>query len=93
MNTMKVISEAVDYGDAPEIFVTGYSTVTRISAGVIRETFYAEHLSSDGTMEKRVALHLLWDAQQWIAAHRAEMMTAVSRLTPTQPTAENAQLH
>jgi hypothetical protein len=92
MNTMKIISQAVDYGDAPEIFVTGYSMVMRVSAGVIRETFYAVRQLSDGTMERRVTINLLWDAGEWLAAHRPEMVAEVSRLKPSPPPRETDEL-
>jgi hypothetical protein len=82
MNTMNVMPGAVEYGDAPELFVSGYAMVTRISAGVIRETFYTVRVLTDGTTERKVTLHLLWDAGEWLAAHRPEMATEVERLRP-----------
>jgi hypothetical protein len=93
MNTMKVIPEAVDYGDAREIFVSGYAMVTRVSAGVIRETFYTTRQLNDGTVEHRVTAHLLWDAGQWLAAHRPDMAAEVERLRPAESVRVDAALH
>jgi hypothetical protein len=51
-------------GEPPEYFVTGTASVTRVSAGVIRETFYVE----DDRTERRAVLR---DADAWFAARRA----------------------
>jgi hypothetical protein len=63
--------------------------------GVIRETFYTTRLLSDGTIAQRVTMNLLWDAGEWLAAHRPEMVAEVSRLKPSQPPrqADEAPLH
>jgi hypothetical protein len=74
MNTQRLVREVVDYGDAQEIFVTGYVSVSRVSNGVIRETYYREVELPDGTVEKRVALRLLWDADQWFAARQVNAL-------------------
>jgi hypothetical protein len=82
MNSVHVMPGAIDYGDAPEYFVSGYAMVTRVSAGVIRETFYTVRVLTDGTTERKVTHHLLWDAGEWLAAHRPEMVAEVERLRP-----------
>jgi len=42
MNTVQFKQDVVDYGDAHSFFITGYRSISRISAGIIRETFYEE---------------------------------------------------
>jgi hypothetical protein len=71
MNVVKFVQDVVDFGNTPEIFVTVIASITRVSAGVIRETFYVDTPSHDGRVERRVALTILWDAEQWLAARRA----------------------
>jgi hypothetical protein len=93
MNTVKMTPEVVDYGDVQEIHVTGYSAISRISSGMIRETYYTLREFPDGTIERRLTLSLVWDAEQWIAAHSVEMMGDVQRLKPLQPPRIEAALH
>jgi hypothetical protein len=73
MNTMRLATDVVDYGETQEVFVTGYASITRVSRGVIRETFYTEVQDQNGTIERRVALHILWDAEQWMESRGATM--------------------
>jgi hypothetical protein len=71
MNTIQLAADVVDYGGNPEFFVTGIASITRVSAGVIRESFYSEHQSADGSRsERRLVLSVLWDAEAWFAARR-----------------------
>jgi hypothetical protein len=87
MNTVQFKQDVVDYGDAHSFFVTGYRSISRISAGIIRETFYEEREMGDGTTERRVALHVLWDAEQWLAARRAVAVMPDPKHIPPVPQA------
>jgi hypothetical protein len=73
MNSMKLAMDVIDYGEVAEVFVTGYASITRVSRGVIRETFYTEVQDQSGAIERRVALHVLWDAEQWMESRGASM--------------------
>jgi hypothetical protein len=73
MRIIKLATDVVDYGDTTDVFVTGYASVTRLSRGIIRETFYTEVENPDGSIEKRVALRVLWDADQWLESRGASM--------------------
>jgi hypothetical protein len=71
MNTIQLAPDVVDFGNNPEIFVTGIALITRVSAGVIRECFYVDAQSFDGSKtERRLVLTVLWDAERWFAARR-----------------------
>lgn len=59
--------EAVDYGTAPELHVTGLKSITRISNGIVRVTYYTE-FQTNGEMERRVVLHVVWDYEQMLQA-------------------------
>lgn len=50
----------VDYGDAPEIYISGPARVSRLSDNLVRMTYYAEHEEAAG-VERRVVLHVLRD--------------------------------
>lgn len=54
--------DAVDLGDAPEIFISGVSKIEKIGPGTIRFTFYSERDNC-----RRVVLHSVWDLQQWMS--------------------------
>ena len=56
-----IVRDVVDYGDAPEIYMNGFSRVTRISPGVLRITLYSERQDTDGAAERRAVVHLLCD--------------------------------
>jgi hypothetical protein len=90
MNTIQLKPDVVDFGNAPEILVAGYRSISRISAGLIRETFYSEHDTGDGRIERRVALSIIWDAEQWLAAHRLAA-TADPKHIPPVPTQGEAE--
>jgi len=91
MNVVKFAQNIVDYGDNPEYFVSGIASVARISNGVIRETYYTEVLDSEGRTERRVALRVLWDAEQWFATRRA-MAVSDLRHVPAPPRQEGDAL-
>jgi hypothetical protein len=76
MNTIQLRPDVVDFGNAPEVLVTGYRSISRVSAGIIRETFYSEQETDDGRIERRVVLSIIWDAEQWFSARRV-VATAV----------------
>jgi hypothetical protein len=85
MNTCQITPDVIDYGTSPEIFVTGIVSIARISAGVVRESFYVEAPSSDGgKTERRLMLTLIWDAEQWMAALTVRA-TADIRHIPVSP--------
>jgi hypothetical protein len=52
---------AVDYGDAPEIYLSGIARVRCVSAGIVRVSCYADRERHDGKPERRIAMHALWD--------------------------------
>lgn len=60
---MDFVSDVADYGDAPEIFVSGFSRVTRISNGTARIALFAEREGAEGTIERRVVVYLLCDIE------------------------------
>jgi hypothetical protein len=93
MNTTRLVPEAVEYGDVPETFVTGLASISRVSAGVIRETFYVERELSDGRIEKVVVLCLLWDADQWFAARRSNSAAEMGQLMHHKPQPVEATAH
>jgi hypothetical protein len=88
MNTTRLVPEVVDFGDSPEIFVSGYAAVSRVSAGIVRETFYVTLEQPDGTLEKKVALRLLWDAGEWLTARRVNALVEAPehKATPAEAT-------
>lgn len=53
--------EAVDLGDAPEIFISGISKIEKIGPGTIRFTFYSERDNC-----RKVVLHSIWDLRKWL---------------------------
>jgi hypothetical protein len=57
-NMIELVTGVVDYGDAPEIFLTGLARVSRISADLVRMSWYVERETHDG-IERRMALHCL----------------------------------
>jgi hypothetical protein len=56
---MATFVEAVDLGDAPEIFISGISNIEQIGPGTVRFTFYSERENC-----RRVVLHTIWDLAQ-----------------------------
>jgi hypothetical protein len=86
MNAIQITPDVVDFGNNPEIFVSGIASIARISAGVVRESFFVEVASSDGgnKTERRLVLTVLWDAEQWFAA-RGMRATADVRHIPACP--------
>lgn len=64
---MEFAADVVDFGTAPEIYVSGLKSICRISAGVARVTYFTEHEGADGAIERRVCLHVMWDAEAYLA--------------------------
>jgi hypothetical protein len=85
MNTIQLRPDVVDFGNAPEMHVTGYRSISRISAGIIRETFYSEAETEDGKIERRVVLSIIWDAEQWFAARPVVAATVDPKHIPPLP--------
>lgn len=50
----------VDYGDAPDIYVTGPARVCRLSPTLLRMSYYVNRVTNEG-IERRVVLHILRD--------------------------------
>jgi hypothetical protein len=61
---MVTFAEAVDLGDAPEIFLSGISQVEQVGPGTVRFTFYSRRDNCN-----RVVLHAIWDAKGWEEMH------------------------
>lgn len=59
--------ECVDYGDAPTTFITGVASISLVSLGVVEIAFYRAVEQSDGTVERRVVEHQIWDRAVWLA--------------------------
>jgi hypothetical protein len=73
-------TEAVDLGDAPEIFLTGIKSVERLGPGTIRVSFYSQRDNC-----KRVVLHAVWDLQTWIEmAEQLNDIRGMMRYGPAQ---------
>lgn len=58
---MDFVSDVADYGDAPEIYVSGTGRVTRISKSVVRLTMVSEREVDRGQMICRAVVHLIFD--------------------------------
>lgn len=58
--------EAADYGNVPEIYVSGLKSIRQIGAGTVRITYYTEFERTDGTMDRRVVLHVVRDIVEWL---------------------------
>jgi hypothetical protein len=93
MNTTRLVPEVSDYGDTPEVYVTGYASVSRISTGIIRETYYVEVELADGMIDRRVVMRLLWDAEQWFAARRRDAAADLRHLMEPKPPRSEATAH
>lgn len=61
---MRLIAEAVDYGDAPRIAATGICRVYFLSRNVIRIVWACRSMRDDGVMEHRVTAHLDCDKSE-----------------------------
>jgi hypothetical protein len=57
----ELVAGVVDYGDAPEIYVTGPARVCMLSSGLLRMSYYADRDRHDGDPERRIVLHVLRD--------------------------------
>jgi hypothetical protein len=66
---LEFVHGIVDFGVAPEIHVDGVARVEKISAHIIRVSYYARHRTSDGR-ENRIVLHTDWDIETWIRDSR-----------------------
>jgi hypothetical protein len=60
---VQLISGAVDYGDAAEIYISRVARVSRVSNSVVRLTFCVERDGLHG-VEHRVVLHALFDLNE-----------------------------
>jgi hypothetical protein len=57
-----LVDNAIDYGDAPTIVVTGCCRIDRSSPGIATFSFYRERRESSGTIERRIVVELVCDA-------------------------------
>lgn len=62
---MEFVEGIVDFGIAPEIHVDGIARVEKISAHVVRVSYFARHRACDGA-ENRIVLHTDWDVENWV---------------------------
>lgn len=58
-------SEFADEG-VVDTHVSGVARIARIAPGTVRVTLYVEHEHPDGSPDRRVACHLVWDLTTWI---------------------------
>lgn len=61
---MEFIQGVIDLG-AKEINVTGIASIERISDGQVRVTYFVRRKG-----EEIVAIHLIWDRNEWLKAWR-----------------------
>jgi hypothetical protein len=61
---MDFVDHVVDLG-ADEVNVTGIASVERISRGMVRVTYFVRRKG-----EATVAVHLIWDREQWLQMWR-----------------------
>ena len=55
-----VYEDAVDLGNAPEIFITGIAKIEQIGPGTLRVSLYSQRGN-----EKIVVVHEIWDSKVW----------------------------
>jgi hypothetical protein len=83
---MEMLNAVVDFGTAPEIHVDGIARVERVSANVIRVTYFTRHKTSQG-IENRIVLHTDWDIDTWCRQleltrqRRSEILCAPAQVT------------
>lgn len=55
-----VYEDAVDLGNAPEIFITGIAKIEQAGPGTLRVSLYSQRGN-----EKVIVVHEIWDARVW----------------------------
>lgn len=58
--TMLYEPDAVDLGNAPEIYVTGIAKIEQIGPGTLRVSLYSKRGN-----EKVIVVHEIWDSRIW----------------------------
>jgi hypothetical protein len=82
---MKLSSDQIiDYGGAPEVCVTGASSIERISPGQIRESYFSRR--SDGSVH---VCSIVWDRELW--RRHVEMLSRVCDEIFAEPPAGHEQ--
>ena len=66
---MEILSDAVDYGDAPSFLATGIRRIFLVSPHIVRITFVRIDRSYEGEEVRRVSGHVDWDINQLRAAN------------------------
>jgi hypothetical protein len=84
MNVVRITPDVNDFGNETVVFVTGIASIIRVSAGVVRESFYVEAPSSDGgdKIERHLVLTIIMDAEQWYAARAARAAVDPRHIPP-----------
>ncbi len=79
---MEFVSSIVDFGNAPEVRISGVARIELVSANVVRVAYYSEHTDANGKTENRIVVYLDWDREIWdrlsrsFCAAKAELLGA-----------------
>jgi hypothetical protein len=93
MNVVQITPNVVNFGTETEVFVTGLASIIRVSAGVVRECFYADCPNFESTKtERRLVLTVIWDAEEWYAARRARASADPRHIPPCLKETEGYEL-
>lgn len=71
---MEFVGNIVDFGNAPEIRISGVARIELASPNIVRVAYYARHVAPDGKIENRIVAYLDWDREIWdslVASFRA----------------------
>jgi hypothetical protein len=86
--------DAVDYGDAPTVFISGMTTVSLVSPNVIEIAYYRVVELPDGSTENRIVMRVLWDKDQWMAAAMTEAEARAAIMERARPPRQiHAMMH
>jgi hypothetical protein len=58
---VEIVKGVLDYGDAPEIFVTNLGRVARVSGSLVRVSWCSPQEDNNNTVEHRMRAHVLHD--------------------------------
>jgi hypothetical protein len=81
--SVELVTGVVDYGDAPEIYVSGPARVTRVSNGLVRMSYYAAR-EEGAKVERQIVLHVLRDIDD-VPADLIRISEAVHRARQESP--------
>jgi hypothetical protein len=90
---MRLISDALDLGDADEARVDGICGIYRLSENTLCVEHYANKIV-DGKVQKVVVLRNMWDRSCWLAVQQqiVRMFAEVSAM-PNSPAEEETSVH